>query len=63
MGQIELNCVLMLNWIVWNRTVFDIGIAYLCKIELFVNKKYTYAKLDCLKFNLALNDSKRVDMT
>ena len=21
MGQIELNCVLMLNWIVWNRTV------------------------------------------
>ena len=22
MGQIELNCVLMLNWIVWNRTVF-----------------------------------------
>ena len=24
MGQIELNCVLMLNWIVWNETVFDI---------------------------------------
>ena len=23
-GQIELNCVLMLNWIVWNRTVFCI---------------------------------------
>ena len=23
-GQIELNCVLMLNWFVWNRTVFDI---------------------------------------
>ena len=22
MGQIELNCVLMTNWIVWNRTVF-----------------------------------------
>ena len=22
MDQIELNCVLMLNWIVWNRTVF-----------------------------------------
>ena len=21
MGQTELNCVLMLNWIVWNRTV------------------------------------------
>ena len=24
MGQIELNCILMLNWIVWNGTVFDI---------------------------------------
>ena len=24
MSQIELNCVIMLNWIVWNRTVFDI---------------------------------------
>ena len=23
-GQIELNCILMLNWIVWHRTVFDI---------------------------------------
>ena len=22
MGQIEVNCVLMLNWIVWNRTVY-----------------------------------------
>ena len=29
MGQIELNCVLMLNWIVWNRTVFDIEPVYL----------------------------------
>ena len=24
MGQIEINCVLMLNWIVRNRTIFDI---------------------------------------
>ena len=24
MDQIELNCILMLNWIVWNRTVFDV---------------------------------------
>ena len=22
MGQIELNCVLILNWVVWNRTVY-----------------------------------------
>ena len=29
MGQIELNCVLMLNWIAWNRTVFDIETVYL----------------------------------
>ena len=28
-GQIELNCVLMLNWIIWNRTVFDIETVYL----------------------------------
>ena len=28
--QIELNCVLMLNWIVWIETVFDIEIVYLC---------------------------------
>ena len=25
----------MLNWIVWNRTVFEIENVYLCKIELF----------------------------
>ena len=30
MGQIELKCVLMLNWIVWKRTVFDIETVYLC---------------------------------
>ena len=30
MGQIELNSVLVINWIVWNRTVFDIDTAYLC---------------------------------
>ena len=24
MVQIELNCVIMLNWIAWNKTVFDI---------------------------------------
>ena len=29
MGEIELNCILMLNWIVWIRTVF------VCYIELF----------------------------
>ena len=24
MGQIELNCIPLLNWIIWNETVFDI---------------------------------------
>ena len=34
MGQIELNCVSMLYWVVWNRTVLTF-------------KLHTYAKLDC----------------
>ena len=38
MGQIELNCVLMLNWIAWNRTVLTF-------------KLCTYAKLNCLKWS------------
>ena len=35
MGQIELNFVLMLNWIVWNKTVL-------------IFELHTYAKLNCL---------------
>ena len=31
MGQIELNCVLMLNWITWNRSV------YMYKMDLALN--------------------------
>ena len=38
MGQIELKCVLMLNWITWNRT-------------FWIFKLCTYAKLNCLKWN------------
>ena len=30
MGQIELDCLLMLKEIIWNRTVFDTEILYLC---------------------------------
>ena len=29
MGEIEVNWVLMLNWIAWNKTVLDIETAYL----------------------------------
>ena len=36
MGPIELNCILMLNWITWNRAVL-------------MFKLHTYAKLNCLK--------------
>ena len=35
-GRIELNCVLTLDWITWNRTDFQL---------------HTYAKLNCLKWN------------
>ena len=38
MGQIKLNCELVLNWIAWNRTVLT------CKLG-------SYAKLHCLKWN------------
>ena len=38
MGQIELNCVIMLNWIARNRTVL-------------IFKLRTYAKINCLKRN------------
>ena len=30
MGQIELNCVLTLNWVAWNRTVLTLKLQYLC---------------------------------
>ena len=45
-GQIELNCVLMLNWIVWNRTVLRNWIAWNRNV---FDKLCTYAKLNCLK--------------
>ena len=39
--QIELNCLLMLNWIVWNRTVST--------FNCVLTKNCTFAKLNCLK--------------
>ena len=41
MGQTELNCVLILNWIVWNRTVLHLAVC--------VKKNCPYHKLNCLK--------------
>ena len=52
MGQIELNCVLMLNWIAWNRTVLIFKLCTYAKNELFeiklllTFKLCTYAKLN-----------------
>ena len=46
MDQIELNCVLMLNWIVWNRTVFDIETVYICKTELSEIELFICIKMD-----------------
>ena len=44
MGQIELNCVLMLNWMSWNRTVLTFKLCTSFKLR-------TYAKLNRLKWN------------
>ena len=38
MGQIELNCIFILNWIALGRIVLPI-------------KQHTYVKLNCLKWN------------
>ena len=46
MGQIELNWVLMLNWIVWNRTIFDPETVYLCLTELFEIEMFICIKID-----------------
>ena len=46
----------MLNGVVWNRTVLTFNRTVLT--FNFVNKNYTYIKLNCLKFNSALNDPK-----
>ena len=45
MGQIELNCELMLNWIFRNRTVFDTVTAYLCQTELIEIEIFLTLKL------------------
>ena len=54
--QIELNCVLMLNWIVWNRTAFDIETEYWCLIELLEIELFWH-----LNFVLILTESLEID--
>ena len=66
MGQIVLNCLFMLNWIAWNRTVwlnwitwnrnvFDNQTVYLCWTKLFKMEQFI-----CIKMDLALNNQLRL---
>ena len=57
MGQIELNSLLMLNWIVWNRTFFYIWLCvnkelYLCETELFEKELFICIIMDSELNNL-----------
>ena len=54
---LNLNCMLMLNWIIWNGTVFDIETVLILNWFVLyktvltfncVNKIYTYIKLNYL---------------
>ena len=45
-GQIEVNYILMLNWIFWNRTVFDIQTLLWYQTELFEVELFRY--LNCV---------------
>ena len=54
LGLTELNSVLILNWIVWNRTVFMFKLSTYTQLNIFENgsnrtKLRTYVKLNCLK--------------
>ena len=49
-GQIELNCVRMLNRISWNRSVLIIKLHTYDKLNC-VKLNFLYAKLNCLKYN------------
>ena len=52
MGQIELNCVLMLKWIVWNRTIFYIETVYLYSTDLF--ERELFCMLNWIVWNRAV---------
>ena len=45
MGQIKLNCILMLNWFTWCRTVFDI-VTVLTQNWIFKNR--TVSTFNCV---------------
>ena len=49
MGQIELNSVFTLNWIIWNRTVFVYSNELFEMDFLLTLNLCAYGKLNCLK--------------
>ena len=54
MGQIELNCVLMLNWVAWNRTVLTL------KLVLMLNGiVWNRTVFDILTVLMRKNNKKR----
>ena len=57
-GQIELNCVLMLNWIVWNRTVLTFNCVWINDwylIEILVIHSNTWNHLTLMTEENSLN--------
>ena len=63
-GQIELNCVLMLNWIVWNRTVYTYKKRFGIKSPTMIDMSWNQTKPKQTKPNqtiqIFLNSSKKV---
>ena len=64
MGQIELQCILMLNWIAWNRTVL------IFELSTYANNMYTthiffqsclYLQFQCCRFNLLCENQDKED--
>ena len=45
MGQMELNCALMLNWISWKRNILTFKIAYSWKAELIEIERFLILEL------------------
>ena len=55
MGKIELNYVLMLNWIIWNRTVSDTETVYVYETKLFKMELFWHLTVGKQKTILILN--------
>ena len=48
MNQIELNCVLMLNWIAWNENVLTFKLCTSAEMNCLKWNCFSYVKLNCL---------------